>query len=60
MIKLVSRSKHINPVTGFEIPDESIIFFDSCIIEEDDVNYHVGNAWEPKTEVFAKARWERR
>ena len=59
MITFVSRAKHINPITGFEVPDYSITICYSCEIEEDCDNYYIVSMWEPTTEVFAKTKWER-
>jgi hypothetical protein len=59
MVELISKAKHINPLTGFEVPDETHLFFDVDKVEEDQENYYLVKAWEQGTRVYSKAKWKR-
>jgi len=55
---IVSKAKHINPITGYEVPDEALLTHGLFVTEDADNIYVTG--WDGVTETFSKERWELR
>lgn len=60
MFTINSKKTHVNPFTGFSIPDESY-FFTGHDLEEDEENYYAVRSYPTDgvaRETFPKALWE--